>query len=54
MSEERARSLPTLTRVLPELRETTRLVAFVADRFGMDSFDAARDAGVRTRASSCP
>ncbi|EES08692.1 UDP-glycosyltransferase 72B3 [Sorghum bicolor] len=52
MSEECARSLPALTRVLSELGEATtatgRLVAFVADQFGIDSFDAARDAGVRT------
>ena len=28
------------------MAETARLVAFVADQFGMDSLDAARDAGV--------
>ncbi|CAD6343166.1 unnamed protein product [Miscanthus lutarioriparius] len=54
MSEECARSLPALTRMLSELRETTRLVAFVADQFGMDSFDAARDAGVSTRCLFMP
>ncbi|XP_066377882.1 UDP-glycosyltransferase 72B3-like [Miscanthus floridulus] len=54
MSEECARSLPALTRILSELRETTRLVAFVADQFGMDSFDAARDAGVSTRCLFMP
>ncbi|KAG0514931.1 hypothetical protein BDA96_10G235700 [Sorghum bicolor] len=60
MSEECARSLPALTRLLSELGETmatatgTRLVAFVADQFGMDSFDAARDAGVRTRCLFIP
>ena len=54
MSEECARSLPALTRMLSELRQTTRLVAFVADQFGMDSFDAARDAGVSTRCLFMP
>jgi hydroquinone glucosyltransferase len=54
MSEECARSLPALTRMLSELRETTRLVAFVADQFGMDAFDAARDAAVRTRCLFVP
>jgi hydroquinone glucosyltransferase len=58
MSEECARSLPALTRVLSELGEATtatgRLVAFVADQFGIDSFDAARDAGVRTSRRPSP
>ncbi|CAD6343168.1 unnamed protein product [Miscanthus lutarioriparius] len=54
MSEECARSLPALTRMLSELRETARLVAFVADQFGMDAFDAARDSGVRTRCLFVP
>ncbi|KAJ1276158.1 hypothetical protein BS78_05G192700 [Paspalum vaginatum] len=49
MSEECARSVPALTAVLADLRRTTRLVAFVADLFGADAFDAARAAGVRRR-----
>ncbi|KAL6660694.1 hypothetical protein ACP70R_001729 [Stipagrostis hirtigluma subsp. patula] len=49
MSEECARSVPALTEILVGLRETTRLAAFVADPFGTDSFDAARDAGVEGR-----
>jgi hydroquinone glucosyltransferase len=49
MSEECARSVPALTDILLRLRRTTRLVAFVADLFGADSFDAARAAGVARR-----
>ncbi|XP_062183348.1 hydroquinone glucosyltransferase-like [Phragmites australis] len=49
MSEECARSVPALTDILAGLKRTTRLVAFVADLFGADSFDAARDAGVARR-----
>ncbi|KAF0894834.1 hypothetical protein E2562_003718 [Oryza meyeriana var. granulata] len=49
MSEECVRLVPALTEVLARLRETRRLVAFVADLFGADSFDAARDAGVPRR-----
>ncbi|XP_062197881.1 hydroquinone glucosyltransferase-like [Phragmites australis] len=49
MSEECARSVPALTDILVRLKKTTRLVAFVADLFGADSFDAARDAGVARR-----
>ncbi|KAG8090201.1 hypothetical protein GUJ93_ZPchr0011g28763 [Zizania palustris] len=49
MSEECVRLVPALTGILARLRETTRLVAFVADLFGTDSFDAARDAGVPRR-----
>ncbi|KAL6875559.1 hypothetical protein ACP4OV_013072 [Aristida adscensionis] len=49
MSEECARSVPALTAILADLKRTTRLVAFVADLFGADSFDAARDAGVARR-----
>uniref|UniRef100_A0A0A8YT67 Glycosyltransferase n=1 Tax=Arundo donax TaxID=35708 RepID=A0A0A8YT67_ARUDO len=49
MSEECARSVPALTGILAWLRETTRLVAFVTDMFGLRSFDAARDAGVERR-----
>ncbi|KAG2558570.1 hydroquinone glucosyltransferase-like [Panicum virgatum] len=49
MSEECARSVPALTGILRDLRRTTRLVAFVADLFGADSFDAARAAGVARR-----
>ncbi|KAL5203913.1 hypothetical protein ABZP36_008784 [Zizania latifolia] len=49
MSEECVRSVPALTGILARLRETTGLVAFVADLFGADSFDAARDAGVPRR-----
>ncbi|KAL6653971.1 hypothetical protein ACP70R_007436 [Stipagrostis hirtigluma subsp. patula] len=49
MSEECARSVPALTSILAELKRTRRLVAFVADLFGADSFDAARDAGVARR-----
>jgi len=36
------------------MAETARLVAFVADQFGMDSLDAARDAGVGTRCLFMP
>jgi hydroquinone glucosyltransferase len=47
ISEECARSVPALTALLAELRRTTpRLVAFVADLFGADAFDAAAAAGV--------
>ncbi|XP_006663026.2 UDP-glycosyltransferase 72B3-like [Oryza brachyantha] len=49
MSEECVRLVPALTGILRGMRETTRLVAFVADLFGADSFDAARDAGVPRR-----
>uniref|UniRef100_A0A453DSK0 Glycosyltransferase n=1 Tax=Aegilops tauschii subsp. strangulata TaxID=200361 RepID=A0A453DSK0_AEGTS len=49
MSEECARLVPALTGVLSALRETTRLVAYVADLFGADSFDAAVAAGVPRR-----
>ncbi|VAH71364.1 unnamed protein product [Triticum turgidum subsp. durum] len=49
MSEECARLVPALTGVLSGLRETTRLVAYVADLFGADSFDAAVAAGVPRR-----
>ncbi|EMS49191.1 UDP-glycosyltransferase 72B1 [Triticum urartu] len=49
MSEECARVVPALTGVLSGLKETTRLVAFVADLFGADSFDAAAAAGVARR-----
>ncbi|KAJ1275364.1 hypothetical protein BS78_05G129800 [Paspalum vaginatum] len=49
MSEETARSVGALTEVLTRLRETTRLVAFVTDLFGMDSFDAASSAGVERK-----
>ena len=49
MSEECARSVPALTDILRDLRRRTRLVAFVADLFGADSFDAARAAGVARR-----
>ncbi|WVZ51104.1 LOW QUALITY PROTEIN: hypothetical protein U9M48_002281 [Paspalum notatum var. saurae] len=54
MHEECRRSLPALTAVLAELRRTTRLVAFVADMFGVDSLDAARDAGVERRCLFMP
>ena len=49
MSEECVRSVPALTGILSGLRKTTRLVAFVADLFGADSFDAAVAAGVPKR-----
>ncbi|KAJ1275999.1 hypothetical protein BS78_05G180100 [Paspalum vaginatum] len=49
MHEECARSLPALEDILADLRRTTRLVAFVTDMFGVDSLDAARDAGVERR-----
>ena len=49
MSEECVRIVPALTAILSELKETTRLVAFVADLFGADSFDAAAAAGVARR-----
>ncbi|WVZ51129.1 hypothetical protein U9M48_002304 [Paspalum notatum var. saurae] len=54
MHEECRRSVPALTAVLAELRRTTRLVAFVTDIFGVDSFDAARDAGVERRCLFMP
>jgi hydroquinone glucosyltransferase len=46
MTAECARSLPAIAAVLAELGETARLVAFVVDQFGMEAFNAARDAGV--------
>ncbi|KAF7034099.1 hypothetical protein CFC21_045153 [Triticum aestivum] len=49
MSEECARAVPALTAILSGLKNTTRLVAFVADLFGADSFDAAAAAGVARR-----
>uniref|UniRef100_A0A0E0MGX8 Glycosyltransferase n=1 Tax=Oryza punctata TaxID=4537 RepID=A0A0E0MGX8_ORYPU len=49
MSEECVRLVPALTGILSRLKEARRLVAFVADLFGADSFDAARDAGVPRR-----
>jgi len=49
MSEECARSIPALTQVLTKLKETNRLVAFITDFFGMDSFDAASNVGVERR-----
>lgn len=49
MSEECARSVPALTDVLSALRDTTRLVAYFADLFGADSFDAAAAAAVPRR-----
>jgi hydroquinone glucosyltransferase len=49
MSEECARSVPALTALLLELRRGARLVAFVADLFGADAFDAAVAAGVARR-----
>ncbi|KAM3345744.1 hypothetical protein ACQJBY_020325 [Aegilops geniculata] len=49
MSEECARAVPALTGILSGLKDTTRLVAFVADLFGADSFDAAAAAGVARR-----
>uniref|UniRef100_A0A0D3HNP7 Glycosyltransferase n=1 Tax=Oryza barthii TaxID=65489 RepID=A0A0D3HNP7_9ORYZ len=49
MSEECVRLVPALTAILSGIRERRRLVAFVADLFGADSFDAARDAGVPRR-----
>ncbi|KAM3198183.1 hypothetical protein ACQJBY_073354 [Aegilops geniculata] len=49
MSEECVRLVPVLAGLLTGLRETTRLVAYVADAFGADSFDAAVAAGVPRR-----
>ncbi|RCV37801.1 hypothetical protein SETIT_8G091300v2 [Setaria italica] len=49
MSEECARSVPALTEILTKLKETNRLVAFISDFFGVDSFDAASNAGVERR-----
>ncbi|XP_037410857.1 UDP-glycosyltransferase 72B1-like [Triticum dicoccoides] len=49
MSEECVRIVPALTNILSGLKDTTRLVAFVADLFGADSFDAAVAAGVARR-----
>ncbi|VAH71674.1 unnamed protein product [Triticum turgidum subsp. durum] len=49
MSEECARLVPALTEALSRLMETTRLVAYFADLFGADSFDAAVAAGVPRR-----
>ncbi|KAE8768402.1 putative hydroquinone glucosyltransferase [Hordeum vulgare] len=42
MSEGCARLVPVLTGLSLGLTETTRLVAYVDDLFGADSFDAAR------------
>ncbi|KAM3198185.1 hypothetical protein ACQJBY_073356 [Aegilops geniculata] len=49
MSEECVRLVPALTEALSRLMETTRLVAYFADLFGADSFDAAVAAGVPRR-----
>ncbi|KAF8700154.1 hypothetical protein HU200_034524 [Digitaria exilis] len=49
MSEECVRSIPALTTLLLDLKRSTNLVAFVADLFGADSFDAAAAAGVRRK-----
>ncbi|KAF7020643.1 hypothetical protein CFC21_033712 [Triticum aestivum] len=49
MSEECVRLVPVLIGVLTGLMETTRLVAYVADVLGTDSFDAAVAAGVPRR-----
>ncbi|GJN04744.1 hypothetical protein PR202_ga22316 [Eleusine coracana subsp. coracana] len=54
MTTECARSVPALTEILSSLRKTTRLVAFVTDMFGIDSFDAASRAGVARRCLFMP
>lgn len=46
MSVASARSVPAVANVLRGLKESHLLVAFVADLFGADTFDAARDVGV--------
>ncbi|OAY71013.1 hydroquinone glucosyltransferase [Ananas comosus] len=46
MSHEAARSVPALAALLRGLKAETRLVAFVADLFGADTLDAAREVGV--------
>ncbi|KAJ0962984.1 hypothetical protein J5N97_028106 [Dioscorea zingiberensis] len=40
------RSIPALRSILADLKNTTNLVAFVADLFGGDTFDVARELGV--------
>ncbi|XP_072964859.1 UDP-glycosyltransferase 72B3-like [Typha angustifolia] len=46
ISVEVERSVPALVTILRELKLKTRLVAFVADLFGADAFDAAIEVGV--------
>ncbi|PKA54088.1 Hydroquinone glucosyltransferase [Apostasia shenzhenica] len=41
-----ARSVPAIRSVLQQIQETRRLVAYIADLFGTDGFDAAKDVGV--------
>ena len=43
MTEECARSLPALAGLLVEFRDTTHLVAFVANQFRTTSFTTAHD-----------
>ncbi|KAK3156001.1 hypothetical protein QOZ80_2AG0101500 [Eleusine coracana subsp. coracana] len=45
LSVEAQRSVPAITSTLRRLKSTTRLVAYVADLFGADTLQAARDAG---------
>ena len=49
MTEECARSLPVLAGLLVEFRDTTHLVAFVANQFRATSFTTARDVVVSAR-----
>jgi hypothetical protein len=49
MTEECARPLPALVGLLVEFRDTTHLVAFVANQFRTTSFTIARDVVVSAR-----
>ncbi|KAJ3694600.1 hypothetical protein LUZ60_010080 [Juncus effusus] len=46
MSVEMVRNIPALTQLLSALKSRTSLMAFVADLFGADAFDASKEAGV--------
>lgn len=46
MSEEAVRSIPAVASALKELKTRNKVVAFVTDLFGCDTFDAAREAGL--------
>ncbi|KAF3328622.1 UDP-glycosyltransferase 72B3 [Carex littledalei] len=48
LSVEAARSIPAITSALKELKTHHTVVGFVADFFGADTFDAAREVGLRT------
>ncbi|KAJ4765719.1 Glycosyltransferase [Rhynchospora pubera] len=48
ISLEAVRLIPAITSALKELKTRHNVVGFVADLFGADTFDAARDAGLRS------